>query len=106
MVWGRRRPRKEVPGQFQALAPARRAAGAVPYGRAARGAGSREGLWGNPFCFSQLHACVHHSSPGVPDHLASPFTSVSVSASVLLFYKDAGCELRLLLFSHPVMPPQ
>ena len=41
-MWGRRRPRKEVPGQFQALAPARRAAGVVPYGRAARGAGSRE----------------------------------------------------------------
>lgn len=42
MVWGKKRPRREVPGQFPGSSSCGRAAGAVPYGRAARGAGSRE----------------------------------------------------------------
>ena len=37
MVWGERRPRREVPEQFQALAPARRVAGAVPLRQGSQG---------------------------------------------------------------------
>ena len=57
----------------------------------------------NPFCASSsFGGHLHHSSPCVPDRLASSFTSVCLSLS----YKDAGCELRLWLSSHPVMSPQ